>query len=51
MAKRLIVCCDGTWNLADQRSRTNVTELALAVRPVAADGTEQRGQGPAPPGP
>jgi uncharacterized protein (DUF2235 family) len=41
MAKRLIVCCDGTWNVADQSSRTNVTKVALSVRPRAA-GVEQR---------
>ncbi|MGW5974734.1 DUF2235 domain-containing protein [Streptomyces sp. NPDC055186] len=41
MAKRLIVCCDGTWNLADQPSKTNVTKVALAVQPRAA-GVEQR---------
>lgn len=41
MAKRLIVCCDGTWNFADQPSRTNVTKIALSVRPRAA-GVEQR---------
>lgn len=41
MAKNLIVCCDGTWNLADQPSKTNVTKVALAVRP-RADGVEQR---------
>ncbi|TJZ57099.1 DUF2235 domain-containing protein [Streptomyces piniterrae] len=41
MAKRLIVCCDGTWNLADQPSKTNVTKVALSVRPQAA-GVEQR---------
>src|SRR5437868_13270999 len=41
MAKRLIVCCDGTWNLADQPSKTNVTKVALSVLPRAA-GVEQR---------
>ncbi len=41
MAKRLIVCCDGTWNVADQPSKTNVTKVALSVRP-RADGMEQR---------
>lgn len=41
MAKRLIVCCDGTWNVADQPSKTNVTKVALSVRP-RADGVEQR---------
>lgn len=42
MSKRLVVCCDGTWNIADQRSPTNVTKLALAVAPVDASGREQR---------
>lgn len=42
MAKNLIVCCDGTWNLADQPSKTNVTKLALAVRPPADGGAGQR---------
>ncbi|MFI8190054.1 DUF2235 domain-containing protein [Streptomyces sp. NPDC085946] len=41
MAKRLIVCCDGTWDLADRSGRTNVTKIALSVRPWAA-GIEQR---------
>ena len=40
--KRLVVCCDGTWNFADQKSPTNVTKLALAVAPTDADGMEQR---------
>ncbi|KPC60739.1 DUF2235 domain-containing protein [Streptomyces chattanoogensis] len=42
MAKRLIVCCDGTWNLADQPSKTNVTKVALSVLPRSAAGVEQR---------
>ncbi|MFJ6086278.1 DUF2235 domain-containing protein [Streptomyces sp. NPDC092369] len=42
MAKHLVVCCDGTWNIADQQSKTNVTKVALAVRPHSAVGTEQR---------
>ncbi|WP_458247413.1 DUF2235 domain-containing protein [Streptomyces sp. MAI_2237] len=42
MARRLVVCCDGTWNLADQPSKTNVTKVALAVLPSSADGTPQR---------
>ncbi|MFH8977014.1 DUF2235 domain-containing protein [Streptomyces sp. NPDC017890] len=40
MAKRLVVCCDGTWNFADQPSKTNVAKVALAVRSGA--GAEQR---------
>jgi len=27
--KRLIVCCDGTWNRADQRSPTNESAWAI----------------------
>ena len=41
MTKRLVACCDGTWNIAGQPSKTNVTKLALSVLPVHA-GTEQR---------
>ncbi|MEU7469545.1 DUF2235 domain-containing protein [Streptomyces sp. NPDC044984] len=42
MAKRLVVCCDGTWNFADQPSKTNVAKVALSVRPGSAAGKEQR---------
>ncbi|WP_328748160.1 DUF2235 domain-containing protein [Streptomyces sp. NBC_00285] len=42
MARRLVVCCDGTWNVATQRCRTNVAKVARAVLPVTATGTEQR---------
>jgi uncharacterized protein (DUF2235 family) len=31
MSKRLIVCCDGTWNRADQPCPTNVKKLYEAV--------------------
>ncbi|MGV9291176.1 DUF2235 domain-containing protein [Streptomyces sp. NPDC003719] len=42
MAKRLVVCCDGTWNVADQPSKTNVAKVALSVLPGSVAGTEQR---------
>ncbi|MFE1441966.1 DUF2235 domain-containing protein [Streptomyces sp. NPDC058739] len=42
MAKRLVVCCDGTWNSADQPSKTNVAKVALSVVPGTAGGKEQR---------
>jgi uncharacterized protein (DUF2235 family) len=29
--KRLVVCCDGTWNRPDEESPTNVAKMALAV--------------------
>jgi uncharacterized protein (DUF2235 family) len=46
MAKRLVVCCDGTWNRPDQlaggvAAPTNVTKVALAVSREDSAGTEQ----------
>jgi hypothetical protein len=40
-ARRLIVCCDGTWNWPDGELETNVVRLLRAIKPVAADGTPQ----------
>jgi uncharacterized protein (DUF2235 family) len=42
MSKRLILCCDGTWNTAEQKSQTNVTKLYNALAREDAAGTEQR---------
>jgi uncharacterized protein (DUF2235 family) len=42
MPKRLVLCCDGTWNTPDQLAPTNVTKVALAVAEQDAKGTEQR---------
>ncbi len=46
--KRIVICADGTWNIRDQvdpdtgkRRPTNVTKLARAIRPQAANGTGQ----------
>ena len=40
--KRLVVCCDGTWNDSDQSTDyTNVARLAWSIKPTAADGTSQ----------
>ncbi|MBI2764308.1 MAG: DUF2235 domain-containing protein [Chloroflexi bacterium] len=41
MAKRLIVCSDGTWNTRDKGKPTNVEKMAQAIHPAAHDGTEQ----------
>ena len=46
MAKRLVVCCDGTWNRPDQssdgkQSPTNVTKVARAVAREDTAGTAQ----------
>lgn len=39
--KRLVVCCDGTWNNADSRgAETNVSRIARAVR-GSSGGTQQ----------
>lgn len=40
--KRLIVCCDGTWNRLDQPSPTNVVRVKDAIADRDADGNEQR---------
>jgi uncharacterized protein (DUF2235 family) len=47
MPKRLVICCDGTWNSPDQQQNgvpcpSNVTKVALCVAPTDAAGTEQR---------
>jgi uncharacterized protein (DUF2235 family) len=47
MAKRLVVCCDGTWDSPDELNDgtptpTNVTKIALALAAKDAGGTEQR---------
>jgi uncharacterized protein (DUF2235 family) len=46
--KRIVICADGTWNIRDQinkktkkRRPTNVTKVARAILPRAADGTDQ----------
>lgn len=42
MPKKIVVCCDGTWNTPDQKAPTNVTRIADAVLPTDAVGREQR---------
>ncbi|MDO6416825.1 DUF2235 domain-containing protein [Sphingomonas sp. BIUV-7] len=42
MAKTLVVCCDGTWNTADQAGGpTNVTKMARAIVPMSPEGRAQ----------
>ena len=41
MSKRLVICCDGTWNRADQPEPTNVVRIEQAVAASGADGREQ----------
>lgn len=45
--KRIVICCDGTWNTPDETDhgvpvQTNVVKVAQAVIPVAANGMVQR---------
>jgi len=42
MSKRLVICCDGTWNTPDQPAPTNVSRVALAVAPADESGRQQR---------
>jgi len=44
--KRIIVCCDGTWNTPDKTEKgiplhTNVVKIAMAMKAVANDGIAQ----------
>ncbi len=46
--KRIVICADGTWDVRDRideasgvRRPTNVTKVARAIRPRAANGTDQ----------
>jgi uncharacterized protein (DUF2235 family) len=39
--KRIIICCDGTWNSPDDEQATNVLRLSRAIAPVDAAGTKQ----------
>ena len=40
-SKRLVICCDGTWNSPEQHHVTNVVRTARAVLPVDEAGTPQ----------
>src|ERR671932_2296063 len=39
--KRLIVCCDGTWQKLTSPCPTNVVKIAQAIKPFANDETPQ----------
>lgn len=41
MPKRIVICCDGTWNSTEQKHPTNVLHMARAIAPQSADGTPQ----------
>ena len=39
--KRLIVCCDGTWQKLDSQYPTNVVKIVQAIKPLCDDNTQQ----------
>jgi uncharacterized protein (DUF2235 family) len=39
--KRLIVCCDGTWQQLSSSYPSNIVKLAQAVKPIDGNGTQQ----------
>jgi uncharacterized protein (DUF2235 family) len=39
--KRLIVCCDGTWQDLSASYPTNVVKMAQIIQPIASDGIPQ----------
>lgn len=46
--RRLIVCCDGTWNHPDQKGRndgprkpSNIVKIARSINPIDSDGVSQ----------
>lgn len=41
MSKRLIVCCDGTWNQLNDRVPTNLRRLSRLIPSSSSDGTAQ----------
>jgi uncharacterized protein (DUF2235 family) len=41
MKRRIIVCCDGTWQDLNCKYPTNVVKIAQAIKPVSSDGIQQ----------
>src|SRR5439155_9842936 len=41
MPKRIVVCCDGTWNTRDQVAPTNVDRICDAILPADESGMPQ----------
>ncbi len=41
MGKRIVICCDGTWNRPEQPVPSNVVRTARAVLPTGRDGVSQ----------
>lgn len=41
MARRIIICSDGTWNRPDGEKATNVVKMARAIAPTDSNGMDQ----------
>lgn len=41
VSKRIVVCCDGTWNDPEDEYATNVLRMARSIRPEDANGVQQ----------
>lgn len=41
MVKRIVICCDGTWNTPHRPNPTNVIKFARGVSPTGSDGMVQ----------
>lgn len=39
--KRLVICCDGTWQDLKSSYPSNIVKLTQGVKPIASDGTPQ----------
>ena len=39
--KRLVICCDGTWNTLDAKYPTNVAKISRLTDPVDQNGIRQ----------
>lgn len=39
--KRIVICCDGTWNHLGMVSPTNVVKTVQALKPISSEGIEQ----------
>lgn len=42
IARRLVLCLDGTWNTDDAQTITNIVEIRDRINPVDADGVPQQ---------
>ena len=40
MMKRIIICCDGTWNNPEQKEVSNVVKVSRALVPVVQGVTQ-----------